>query len=165
MDVQLDGKIFDGNTVTLTALLDGSVRKIYAVTLYDGGFRNRSVRLLDAPAARLPVGVLPLTASGWLRLPLSRARSFVSGAPASGGRLLAVARSPAPLTGAKNALQNCDLSSLDGDGNRELTAGFSFPDGSTASLVWFYSDSGLVYIEAFSRLPGEAPAARTEKAC
>ena len=39
-----------------------------------------------------------------------------------------------------------------------LIAEFAFADGSTASLVWFWADGGLVYNEEFSRLPGE-PAA------
>lgn len=39
-----------------------------------------------------------------------------------------------------------------------LIAEFSFADGSTASLVWFWADGGLVHNEEFSRLP-EEPAA------
>ena len=81
---------------------------------------------------------------------------------ASGGQLLAVARFPIALAGAKDALESCDFTDLDGDGSSELSAEFSFADGSTASLVWFYADGGLVYNEEFSRLPGEAPAAGTE---
>ena len=45
------------------------------------------------------------------------------------------------------------------DSPRELTAEFAFVDGSTASLVWFYADGGLVYDGEFSRLPGETSAA------
>lgn len=81
---------------------------------------------------------------------------------ASGGQLLAVARFPIALSGAKDALECCDFTDLDGDGSSELSAELSFADGSTASLVWFYADGGLVYNEEFSRLPGEAPAAGTE---
>ena len=81
---------------------------------------------------------------------------------ASGGRLLAVARFPYALSGAKDALTSCDFTDLDGDGSSDLTAEFSFPDGSTASLLWFYTDGGLVYNEEFSILPGEAPAGDTE---
>ena len=81
---------------------------------------------------------------------------------ASGGQLLAVARFPIALSGAKDALESCDFTDLDGDGSSELSAEFSFADGSTASLVWFYTDGGLVYNEEFSRLPGEASAAGTE---
>lgn len=44
------------------------------------------------------------------------------------------------------------------DSPRELTAEFAFADGSTASLVWFYADGGLVYNGEFSRLPGETSA-------
>lgn len=48
------------------------------------------------------------------------------------------------------------------DTPRELTAEFSFADSSTASLVWFFTDGGLVYNEEFSRLPGEASASGTD---
>lgn len=48
------------------------------------------------------------------------------------------------------------------DTPRELTAEFSFADGSTVSLVWFFTDGGLVYNEEFSRLPGEASASGTD---
>ena len=74
---------------------------------------------------------------------------------ASGGQLLAVARFPYTLSGAKDALAGCDFTDLDGDGDSDLTASFSFSDGSTASLLWFYTDGGLVYNEEFSILPGE----------
>ena len=43
-----------------------------------------------------------------------------------------------------------------------LIAEFSFADGSTASLLWFYSDGGLVYNAEFSLLPGDAPAGDAE---
>lgn len=45
------------------------------------------------------------------------------------------------------------------DSPRDLTAEFAFADGSTASLVWFYADGGLVYNGEFSRLPDETSAA------
>lgn len=60
------------------------------------------------------------------------------------------------------ALDGCDFTDLDEDGNSELTAEFSFDDGSTASLVWFYVDGGLVYNEEFSSLPDEQSAAGTD---
>ena len=81
---------------------------------------------------------------------------------ASGGQLLAAARFPITLPGAKDALKRCDFTDLDEDGSSELTAEFSFADGSTASLVWFFTDGGLVYNEEFSRLPGEASASGTD---
>lgn len=77
---------------------------------------------------------------------------------ASGGTLLAVARYPETLAGAADALESCDYTDLDADGSSEVAAEFSFADGSTASLVWFYTDGGLVYNEEFSRLPGESAA-------
>ena len=81
---------------------------------------------------------------------------------ASGGQLLAVARFPYALPGAKDALKGCDLTDLDGDGTSDLTAEFSFADGSTASLLWFYPDGGLVYNAEFSLLPGNVPAGDAE---
>ncbi len=82
---------------------------------------------------------------------------------ASGGTLLAVAKYPETLTGAAEALKSCDYTDLDGDGNSELTAEFAFADGSTASLVWFHTDGGLIYNGEFSRLPGELPASGGER--
>ena len=81
---------------------------------------------------------------------------------ASGGKLLAVAKYPETLAGAAEALKGCDYTDLDEDGNSDLTAEFTFTDGSTASLVWFYADGGLIYNEEFSRLPGDATAVGTE---
>lgn len=80
---------------------------------------------------------------------------------ASGGKLRTVAKYPEMFAGAADALKSCDYTDLDEDGNSELTAEFTFADGSTASLVWFYVDGGLIYNEEFSRLPGEATAAET----
>ena len=80
---------------------------------------------------------------------------------ASGGTLLIVAKYPKTLAGAAEALKSCDYTDLDEDGNSDLTAEFTFTDGSTASLVWFYADGGLIYNEEFSRLPGDATAAGT----
>ena len=77
---------------------------------------------------------------------------------ASGGSMVAAAKFAEPMPGAKQALQGCDFTDLDGDGNSELSAEFSFPDGATASLVWFYVDAGYVYNAEFSVLPGEASA-------
>lgn len=77
---------------------------------------------------------------------------------ASGGQLLAVARYPGMLDGAANALKSCDYTDLNEDGNSDLTAEFTFTDGSTASLVWFYVDGGFSYNEEFSVLPGELSA-------
>ena len=82
---------------------------------------------------------------------------------ASGGTLLAVAKYPEALTGAAEALKSCDYTDLDGDGNSELTAEFTFADGSTVSLVRFHTDGGLIYNEEFSRLPGELPASGGER--
>lgn len=82
---------------------------------------------------------------------------------ASGETLLAVAKYPEALTGAAEALKSCDYTDLDGDGSSELTAEFTFADGSTASLVWFHTDGGLIYNEEFSRLPGELPASGGER--
>lgn len=78
---------------------------------------------------------------------------------ASGGQLVAAARFPEPMPGAVDALQSCDFTDLDADGTSDLTASFSFPDGASASLLWFYADGGFVYNEEFSLLPGDAPAA------
>lgn len=77
---------------------------------------------------------------------------------ASGGQLLAVAKYAQPLSGAAEAQLSCDFTDLDEDGNSDLTANFTFEDGSTASLVWFYAEVGFVYNEEFSVLPGDAPA-------
>ena len=77
---------------------------------------------------------------------------------ASGGSMVAAAKFPQQLPGAKEALKSCDFEDLDGDGNSELTAEFAFEDGKTASLVWFYVDAGFVYNEEFSVLPGEVGA-------
>ena len=79
----------------------------------------------------------------------------------SGGKLLTVAKYPETLAGAAEALKGCDYMDLDEDGNSDLTVEFTFTDGSTASLVWFYADDGLIYNEEFSRLPGDATAAET----
>lgn len=81
---------------------------------------------------------------------------------ASDGQLLAVARYPETITDAADALTDCDYTDLDEDGNSDLTANFTFADGSTASLVWFYADGGFVYNEEFSMLPGDVPASGSE---
>lgn len=78
---------------------------------------------------------------------------------ASGGQLLAVAKYPQALPSAADALKGCDYTDLDEDGNSDLTASFAFADGTTASLMWFYSDGGFVYNEEFSLLPGDMSAA------
>ena len=75
------------------------------------------------------------------------------------GDLLAAAGYPQELVGAAEALESWDASDLDGDGNSDLTAEFAFSNGSTASLLWFYTDGGFTYNEEFSRLPGEPDAA------
>ena len=77
---------------------------------------------------------------------------------AVGGQIAAVAKFAQAMPGAADALQSCDFTDLDGDGNSDLTADFTFADGSSASLLWFYTDGGFVYNEEFSILPGEAPA-------
>ena len=81
---------------------------------------------------------------------------------ASAGQIIAVAKYAQPISGAAGALQDCDFTDLDEDSNSDLTANFSFADGTTASLTWFYADGGFVYNEEFSVLPGEAPAKNGE---
>lgn len=76
----------------------------------------------------------------------------------AGGQITAVAKFAQAMPGAADALQSCDFTDLDGDGNSELTAEFTFADGSTASLLWFYADGGFVYNAEFSILLGETPA-------
>ncbi|MGM9661603.1 MAG: hypothetical protein ACI3WR_00745 [Oscillospiraceae bacterium] len=73
---------------------------------------------------------------------------------ASGGQLLAVAKYPQAIPGAAAAWDSCDYTDLDGDGNSDMTAWFRFEDGTSASLVWFFSGGGFVYNEEFSQLPG-----------
>lgn len=48
---------------------------------------------------------------------------------AAGGALLGTAKYPQALPDAEAALQSCDWTDLDEDGNSELTAEFSFSDG------------------------------------
>lgn len=81
---------------------------------------------------------------------------------ASAGQIIAVAKYAQPMSGAADALRDCDFTDLDEDGNSDLTANFSFPDGTTASLLWFYTDGGFVYNAEFSLLPGDAPAGDAE---
>lgn len=81
----------------------------------------------------------------------------------SGGQLLAVAQYPENISSAADALTGCDYTDLDEDGNSDLTANFTFADGSTASLVWFYTDGGFVYNEEFSLLPGDVPVIGSEE--
>lgn len=161
VEVQLESKTFDGNTAVLTALLDGSVRKTYTISFYDGGYRYQSVQLLSQPELRPGVGTLLLHGEEKEAFAAVTDEEICLWDSASGGQLLAVARFPVTLSGAKDALESCDFTDLDGDGNSELTAELSFADGSTASLVWFYADGGLVYNEEFSLLPGEPTAAET----
>ena len=77
---------------------------------------------------------------------------------ASGGQIVAVARYAQAMPGAAEAAVTYDFTDLDGDGSSELTASFSFSDGTTASLTWFYVDGGYVYNEEFSTLPGDVSA-------
>ena len=74
----------------------------------------------------------------------------------SGGTLLAAARYPKALPGAADALESCNLTDLDGDGNSDLSASFRFGEDG-AQLLWFYADGGFAYNEEFSWLPGETP--------
>lgn len=74
----------------------------------------------------------------------------------SGGTLLAAARYPKALPGAADALESCDLTDLDGDGNSDLSVSFRFGTNG-AQLLWFYADGGFAYNEEFSWLPGETP--------
>lgn len=75
----------------------------------------------------------------------------------SGGDVLAVARYPEPMPGAAAALTDCDHQDLDGDGCSDFGAAFTFPDGSTASLLWLSVDGEFVCQEEFSQLPGDPP--------
>lgn len=75
---------------------------------------------------------------------------------AAGGKLLATAKYPEEIQGAAEALNDCDFTDLDNDGNSDLSASFLFEDESTASLLWFFSNGGFVYNEEFSQLPGAA---------
>lgn len=81
---------------------------------------------------------------------------------ASAGQIIAVAKYAQPMSGAFEALQDCDFTDLDEDGNGDLTANFTFTDGTTANLTWFYADGGFVYNEEFSTLPGDVPARNGE---
>lgn len=74
----------------------------------------------------------------------------------AGGEMLAEAAYPQEIPNAAEAWDGCDFTDLDGDGNSDLTADFQLEDGTSASLVWFFSDGGYVYNEEFSQLPGEA---------
>lgn len=52
-----------------------------------------------------------------------------AGLALQGRALLGTAKYPQALPGAEAALQSCDWTELDEDGNSELTAEFSFSDG------------------------------------
>ena len=135
---------------------------IYTVTFCDGGYRYQSVRQLSQPELRPNVGTLLLYGKEQEAFAAVTEEEICLWDSASGGQLLAAARFPITLPGAKDALKRCDFTDLDEDGSSELTAEFSFADGSTVSLVWFFTDGGLVYNEEFSRLPGEASASGTD---
>lgn len=77
---------------------------------------------------------------------------------ASGGQIVAVARYAQPMPGAADAVLDCDFTDLDADDSSELSANFTFADGTSANLLWFYADGGFIYNEEFSILPGDAPA-------
>lgn len=77
---------------------------------------------------------------------------------ASGGQIVAVTRYAQPMPGAADAVLDCDFTDLDADGSSELSANFTFADGTSANLLWFYADGGFIYNEEFSILPGDAPA-------
>lgn len=117
------------------------------------------MQLLSQPELRPAVGTLLLHGEEKEAFAAVTDEEICLWDSASGGQLLAVARFPVTLSGAKDALKSCDFTDLDGDGSSELTSKFAFADGSTASLVWFYADGGLVYNGEFSRLPGETSAA------
>lgn len=157
--VTLESKTYDGNTAVFTALLAGSGEKEYTVEFYDGGYRYLSVRQLRTEAARTAVGSLTLDGVSYEAYADVSEQEICFWDAASGGRLLAVARYPETLTGAKEALTGCDLTDLDADGCSDLSAEFSFPDGGAASLLWFYSGGSFVYNAEFSILPGEQNAA------
>lgn len=162
VEVQVESRTFDGNTAVVTALLDGSVRKTYTAAFYDGGYRYVSVTQAEQPQLRPSVGRLLLRGEEREAFAAVTNEEICLWDAPSGGELLAVARFPIALSGAREALDGCDFTDLDEDGNSELTAEFSFDDGSTASLVWFYVDGGLVYNEEFSSLPDEQSAAGTD---
>lgn len=75
----------------------------------------------------------------------------------SGENRIAVAWYPDGLTTAEKTMTSCDFTDLDGDGNSDPTAFFTLGDGSTASVVWFFSDGEFVYNDEFSRFPGDGP--------
>ena len=159
LTVTLESKTYDGNTAVFTALLAGSGEKEYTVEFYDGGYRYVSVRQLRAEAARTAAGSLMLDGVSYDAYADVSEQEICFWDAASGGRLLAVARYPETLSGAKETLTGCDLTDLDADGCSDLSAEFSFPDGSSASLLWFYSGGSFVYNAEFPILPGEQNAA------
>ena len=138
------------------------MRKLYTVAFYDGGYRYLSVQQLEQLQTRPCVGTMLLHGEETQAYAAVSDEEICLWDSASGGTLLAVARYPQTLAGAASALQHCDFSDLDEDGSSELTAVFSFADGTGASLTWFYTDGSLVYNEEFSTLPGEAPAGGAE---
>ena len=60
---------------------------------------------------------------------------------AADGALLGTAKYPQALPGAEAALQSCDWTDLDEDGNSELTAEFSFSDGTLYPCLLYTSPS------------------------
>ena len=96
------GLAFDGNTVVLTALLDGSTRKTYTVAFYDGGYRYLSVQQLSQPELRFPAGTLLLRGQAQEAYAAVTDEEICLWDAASGGQLLAVAQFPVPLSGAKD---------------------------------------------------------------
>lgn len=162
VEVDLESKTFDSNTVVLTALLDESVRKTYTISFYDGGYRYLSVEQHTQPQLRPAVGTMLLHGEETEAFAAVTDEEICLWDAASGGQLLAVARFPSALPGAKDALRNCDFTDLDDDGCSDLTADFAFAGGSAASLLWFYTDGSLVYNQEFSVLPGDAPNAGAE---
>ena len=99
LDVQLENRAFNGNTLVLTALLDGSVRKVYTVTFYDGGYRYQSVRQLSQPKARPCAGTMLLSGEEKTAFAAVTDEDLCLWDAASGGQLLAVARFPYTLPG------------------------------------------------------------------
>ena len=163
LDVQLENRAFNGNTLALTALLDGSVRKVYTVTFYDGRYRYQSVRQLSQPEARPCAGTMLLSGEEKTAFAAVTDEELCLWDAASGGQLLAVARFPYALPGAKDALKGCDLTDLDGDGTSDLTAEFSFADGSTPVCSGSIRTADWSIMRNFPCCPATCPPGKRNK--
>jgi len=65
---------------------------------------------------------------------------------------------PFSMQNAAAAFVGCDLADLDNDRNTDPAVSFTFSNGETANLLWFYIDGEYLYNEEFSYLPGEGSA-------